>query len=91
MLDHRQYCFEGLRDWLYFCEQVQDAVEVEFSDLALAPDVEQIQHAARLLATAVGAHEDGLALANLWLGQFGPWRLVREPSALSQRWKRPAA
>jgi hypothetical protein len=78
-------CFEGLRDWLHFCEQVQDAVEVEFNDLALSPDVDQIQHAARLLATAIGAHEDGLVLANLWLAQCGPWRLVVDRPRIGQQ------
>ena len=78
MIDHRQYCFAALRDWLHFCEQGQDAAEVEFCDRPLDPEhVDEIQHAARLLATAVGAHEEGLALANLWLAQCGPWRLVR--------------
>lgn len=47
--------------------------------------LDEIQHAVRLLTTALDTHEDALPLVNLWLANHGPWRLVFEPSALTLR------
>ncbi len=90
MIDHTRYHFGMLRDRLYFCEQVQDVAEVEFRDLPPDPEhVDEIQYAVRLLVAALNTHPDALSLANLWLAQQGPWRLVTDPSALYQRRRRP--
>jgi hypothetical protein len=89
-IDHTQYHFGLLRDWMHFCEQVQDVTEVEFQDQLLdAKYVDEIQHAVRLLATALNIHADALSLANPWLTQQGRWRLATDPSAVYQQQRRP--
>jgi hypothetical protein len=69
--------FRTLQDWLDFCQQ-EDA-EPDFTDRApLDAQFEELQQAVRLLMTVIDQHEDGQALANLWLSRFGGgrWRLV---------------
>jgi hypothetical protein len=69
--------FHTLGDWLEFCQQ-QDA-EPDFTDWApLDAQFDEVQQAVRVLIAVVTRHEDGQALANLWLSRFGGgrWRLV---------------
>jgi hypothetical protein len=65
--------FHTLQHWLEFCRQ-RDA-EPDFTDRAPLAQFEEIQQAVRVLMTIIDRHEDGEALANLWLSRFGGGRL----------------
>jgi hypothetical protein len=76
-----------LRDWLDFCGQ--DA-EPDFTDHApLDAGFDEVQQAVRVLLMIMGRHEDGQALANLWLARYGGGRL-RLVSVIGKRAPRTA-
>jgi hypothetical protein len=61
--------FRTLHDWLDFCGQ---EAEPDFTDRApLDAQFDELQQAVRVLLTIISRHEDGQALANLWLSRFG--------------------